>query len=1223
MARRPAHPRPTSRLRFDALEPRETPATPALDFAAGFTADRLTGGVPAGYAAGDLLLTDGRDQARAVFAPARVDVRAFRTSFVFRIDGPAGPKGDGFTFALTGNDRHAAGTAGGGTGEGLGYQGLMDSVAVKFDLVNNAGEGANSVGVFTGGAAPTTPAVSLDGTGIDLHSGHPFRADLHYVGPALTLTLTDLADPSRTWTRDFAVDIPAAVGADTAYAGFTGGTGLLFARQAIESWTYTEGRPEAPFDQPPVITAPVRASWLSPGSVALRVEAMDDGGAGNLRYFWAVVSAPPGAAPGIDPQPDGSAHVTLDRPGRHWFRVTVRDARGLDATAEVGYSDPLRVADFEVGPRQATVRAGESVQFQTLVRDPSGSPTVENLGATWRVVSGPGTIDAFGRYTAPIDAAGPVTVQAEIPVQIDSTVGTRTAEATVVVQGEFEGVDLTRNGSARVTDGRLRLADGPHQAGSAYSSTPMDVRRFSTSFWFRVGDQPSPRFGDGLTFVLQNAGPAAIGSGGSGLGYEGIGQSVAVKFDLVDNVGEGAHSVGVYTNGAAPTVPADRLPGPPPGQGSGGILLDRGQVFRADLTYADGVLKLRLTDTVTGHAFGREYTVDIPAAVGGPTALAGFTAGTGELFAAIDVLKWTFPPAEPPPDDWPPSLTIDVSVGEGVITTVAGTGTSGGGGGNGFPAIGTQLGAAYAVAVDVAGNLFFADRPNSTVRRVDAGSGLITTVAGNGGFGFAGDGGSAERATLGGPAGVAVDAAGNLFIADFGNHRVRRVDADTGVITTVAGTGTAGFGGDDGPATSAALSQPSSVSVDAAGNLYIADTLNNRVRRVDAATGTIRTVAGTGTAGFGGDGGPAAEAPLFAPGGVAVDAAGNLYIADTHNQRIRRVEADTGVITTVAGTGTFGYAGDDGPATSAQLNLPAGLAVDAAGNVYIADTHNQRVRRVDVDTGLITTVAGTGTQGYGGDGGPAAGAALNSPAGVAMDAAGNLFIADTFNDRVRRVGSAAGLEGSPATYTFTIRNTSPASTDPVTVTSVRDDRLGDLSAIARAAFGGPIVLDPGHSLTFRHTTGPRNPTRGPGTGAGRVTATGHDDEGTPVFAGAVHDRPVADVAPAVRVDKVGPGSVAQGQTVTYTYTITNTSPADTDPVAVTSIADDRLGELLSTARAANGGSHIILRPGGAFTFSASGPAGGPGTVVTTVTVTANDDEGTKATASDTETVTVT
>ena len=280
---------------------------------------------------------------------------------------------------------------------------------------------------------------------------------------------------------------------------------------------------------------------------------------------------------------------------------------------------------------------------------------------------------------------------------------------------------------------------------------------------------------------------------------------------------------------------------------------------------------------------------------------------------------------------------------------------------------------------------------------------------------------------------MALDGSGNLYIADSGNNRIRKVDA-AGRITTVAGGGTRGFSGDGGLAVGAQLCGPSGVAVDGAGNLYIADNANNRIRKVDAA-GRISTVAGSrgvgcfgGLGGFGGDGGAATAAQLYGPFDVALDAASNLYIADWLNYRIRKVDAD-GNISTVAGNGTFGFGGDGGPAVAAQLNAPEGVAVDGAGNLYIADTWNQRIRKVDA-AGVISTVAGDGWRGYGGDGGAATAARLYFPRGVALDGAGNLYIAEWGNDRIRRLTPASTPRISaggvvPATGTPLVSRISP------------------------------------------------------------------------------------------------------------------------------------------------------------------------------------------------------
>ncbi|HTR55924.1 MAG TPA: DUF4215 domain-containing protein [Kofleriaceae bacterium] len=336
----------------------------------------------------------------------------------------------------------------------------------------------------------------------------------------------------------------------------------------------------------------------------------------------------------------------------------------------------------------------------------------------------------------------------------------------------------------------------------------------------------------------------------------------------------------------------------------------------------------------------------------------------------------------------------------GNIATIAGTGQFGDGG-DGSAATGAQLSTPIGIAADGTGNIYIADALDERVRRVDA-AGTIDTFAGNGSAGFAGDGGAATAAELANPFGVAVDAQGVVSIADTTNQRVRRVAAD-GTIATTAGNGTLGFGVEGGAATSAQVGAPWGVAVDAMGRIYIADNTSQRIRRVEL-DGTISTVAGTGLSGYSGDGGPATAAQLNGALGVALDAAGRVYIVDTNNHAVRRVDLD-GTITTIAGTGHPGFSGDNGPATSAQLYDPLGVAVDTAGNVYIADTYNRRIRRVDT-SGTITTIAGNDTAGYGGDGGPAIAATLTFPSGIVIDGQGGIVLSDGNNNRVRRIDSS-------------------------------------------------------------------------------------------------------------------------------------------------------------------------------------------------------------------------
>ena len=392
----------------------------------------------------------------------------------------------------------------------------------------------------------------------------------------------------------------------------------------------------------------------------------------------------------------------------------------------------------------------------------------------------------------------------------------------------------------------------------------------------------------------------------------------------------------------------------------------------------------------------------------------------------------------------------------GVIQTIAGNGEPGYGG-DGSAASAANLNEPKHVAVDGAGGLYIADSENHVIRRVDLATGLIATIAGRpdasagaapsapyesepteedplGGptqadaqrftqlrdlsgtvrfltgssameQRFGGDGGPALMAVLNFPGAVAVDASGDLYIADTMNHRVRKLTAATGAITTIAGTGHRRFSGDGGPAVAAALHDPTALALDGAGNLYIADQGNHRVRRVDLETGVITTVAGVGESMYNGDEMPAREAGLAGPSGLACGGDGVLYIADTFNNRVRAVDLKTGLIRSVAGDGReYRYQSDaEGPCMS--LSRPYGIAMTPNGDVLITDSDNHLIRRWERRSGRIVRVAGIGTSRYSGDGGAPLETTLNYPFGVAMDASGNMFIADTFNHRIRLIAA--------------------------------------------------------------------------------------------------------------------------------------------------------------------------------------------------------------------------
>ena len=342
---------------------------------------------------------------------------------------------------------------------------------------------------------------------------------------------------------------------------------------------------------------------------------------------------------------------------------------------------------------------------------------------------------------------------------------------------------------------------------------------------------------------------------------------------------------------------------------------------------------------------------------------------------------------------------------DGLITTVAGIGSPGNGdGGPATSAVFTSIGG---VAFDAAGTLYVTDGHRNRVRKITR-DGIVQLVAGAGDSGFAGDGGPAVSALLNFPQGIATDAAGNIFIAERVNNRIRKITPD-GIISTVAGSGARGFAGDGGPARNASLNLPYEIAFDRAANLYIADSGNNRVRKVTPA-GIISTVAGNGQGNFSGDGGPATLASLNFVTGVAVDATGVLYLADRSNNRIRRVALD-GTISTVAGNGQAAFAGDGGPAVNAALQTPEAVVLDKAGNLYIVDTLNYRIRKV-TPNGIISTIIGTGVEGFSGDGGPATAAQIDIAFDIAFDDSGNLYFADTGNGRIRAV-----LANAPSFFT--------------------------------------------------------------------------------------------------------------------------------------------------------------------------------------------------------------
>lgn len=456
------------------------------------------------------------------------------------------------------------------------------------------------------------------------------------------------------------------------------------------------------------------------------------------------------------------------------------------------------------------------------------------------------------------------------------------------------------------------------------------------------------------------------------------------------------------------------------GNGSAGYSGDGGQATSAALNQAEGVAASPSGTVYIADTFNNRVRM-ISGGIIQTVAGTGISSFSGDGGAATSATM--FLPTDVATDNGGNLYLADFGnsrirkVSQGKIQTIIG--------GNGTETIFNEavattirLNGPTGITVDGSGDIFVAEGSIGTGTGLAVGdyrvwkinsAGVVSTAAGNGIESYSGDGGSAVAAQLNNPAALTFDTAGNLYISDAANHRVRKI-TPAGVISTAAGTGVAGFSGDGGAAASAQLNSPQGLTADADGNVYIADSGNNRIRKL-LPNGTLISIAGNGNASYYGDGGPADAASLHDPHGIYSAGGGHIYIADTGNQRIRQLLPD-GTITTVAGSGGQGPGGDGGAATSAQLNLPMGVALDGAGNIYIADQGNNRVREV-TPNGTISTLAGSAAYGIG-DGGPATAAQLDAPASVAVDAAGNVYLSDTGHNRVREVsgGTITTLAGT-------------------------------------------------------------------------------------------------------------------------------------------------------------------------------------------------------------------
>ncbi len=479
-----------------------------------------------------LQLTDSAtsNEVASAFWKTPLNIQKFTNDFTFQL---TNANADGFTFAIQGVGPTAIGTG----GSSLGYGGMASSIAVKFDIHNNAGEGTNSTGLYTNGATPTVPATPLGG-GVTLHNGDILQAQMSYDGATLTMTITDTTNPSETFTNSWPVNIPAMVGANTAYIGFTASTGGSTAIQEIIGWVFS---PSTPSQAAPPTFSPLAGTYTGTQSVTLS-----------------------------DATPGSSIFYTLDG-------------------------------------SQPNTTAGGSTFLYTSAISVATSETINALAT------------APGFATSSVATAA-YTIQAG-------------SGPTINFGSGFTATGIQFNGHTKLNGTRLQLTDSAagNEVASAFWKTPLNIQSFTSNFTFQITNPNA----DGFTFAIQGVGPTAIGAGGSSLGYGGMPSSLAIKFDIHDNAGEGTNSTGLYTNGAVPTVPATTL--------GGGVNLHSGDIMQVQLGYDGATLTMTITDTVTpSQTFTTSWPINIPTTVGGNAAYVGFTAGTGGVTATQEILTWTF-----------------------------------------------------------------------------------------------------------------------------------------------------------------------------------------------------------------------------------------------------------------------------------------------------------------------------------------------------------------------------------------------------------------------------------------------------------------------------------------------------------------------------------------------------------------------------------------------------
>jgi len=699
----------------------------SINFGSGFGAGGIVMNGSAKLNGTRLRLTDGGGtEAASAWYNVQANVQTFTTDFGFQITPGSNPTADGMTFAIQGNSTSVLGPSGGGLGYGpdtaTGTGGIANSVAIKFDLYSNAGEGINSTGIYTNGASPTTPFVDLTGSGIDLHSGHVFNVHMVYDGTNLTMTITD-ATTNAAFTHAFPINIPATVGGNSAYVGFTGGTGGLTAIQEIITWTYVSNGGTQPPTLKSIAVTPANPSaaagttvqftatgtysdnstknitgsvtWASAtpavasinsaglatavavGSSAISATSGSISGSTTLTVTAAtlksiaVTPASPSATVGTT-VPFTATGTYSDNSTRN-ITTAVTWASGTPAAATINASGvatavaagsstisatsagvsgsttltvtAANLKSIAVTPANPSAAAGTTVPFTATGTYSDNSTRNITSSVTWTSATpAAATINSSGLATAV--AVGSSTISATSGTVVGSTTLTVTAATSGGVNfgTGFTATGLALNGKSTLNGTRLRLTDGgANEASSAWWSTLVNTQTFTNDFTFQLSSGTSTA--DGFAFVIQDTATTALGPSGGGLGYGpdttagalGIPKSVAVKFDLYSNAGEGVNSTGLYLNGASPTMPATTL--------GGGVNLHSGDVFKVHMTYDGTTLTMTITDTVTTtQSFTTSWAVNIPGTVGANTAWVGFTGGTGGLVATQEIVTWTYAP---------------------------------------------------------------------------------------------------------------------------------------------------------------------------------------------------------------------------------------------------------------------------------------------------------------------------------------------------------------------------------------------------------------------------------------------------------------------------------------------------------------------------------------------------------------------------------------------------